>query len=224
MASIKEFEHYTDGEIIDKILEGEFPLYELLIRRNNPVLYKTGRAYGHGHEDTQDLMQETFISAYTSLSKFEKRAQFKTWLIRIMLNKCYHHHHKSAFKNEITGSMSIHEKAKPLYSDSKHNDPNTLLMNRELSHVIENSLEKVPIEYRLVFSLREMNGLNLAETAEILNISEANVKVRLHRAKAMLRKEIEKVYSVEELFEFNLVYCDAMVNRVMHGISGLPGI
>jgi len=71
----------------------------------------------------------------------------------------------------------------------------------------------------MVFSLREMNGLNISETATLLNISEANVKVRLNRAKTMLRNEIEKTHSSNELFEFNLIYCDAMVENVMKKIN-----
>lgn len=71
----------------------------------------------------------------------------------------------------------------------------------------------------MVFSLREINGLNVLETAEALSISETNVKVRLNRAKTMLRKEIEKSYTTEDIFEFNLIYCDAMVNRVMNNIK-----
>jgi RNA polymerase sigma-70 factor (ECF subfamily) len=69
--------------------------------------------------------------------------------------------------------------------------------------------------------LREINGLSVKETAEALNISEANVKVRLNRAKAMLRKEVEKSYKVEDIFEFNLIYCDSMVNRVMDKITSM---
>lgn len=216
---MKELHQYSEAELIFKILEGQVALFEILIRRNNPVLYKTGRAYGYCHEDTEDLMQETFISAYTSLSLFEGRSSFKTWIVRIMLNKCYHKYQKFSFKNEQVSSKGINEKSEPMYSNNRHTNPTETLINRELNHVIENSLGKVPMEYRVVFSLREINGLNLAETAEILNITEANVKVRLHRAKAMLRKEIEKVYSVEELFEFNLIYCDGMVERVMSTLS-----
>ena len=92
-------------------------------------------------------------------------------------------------------------------------------MNRELNFVIENSLQQIPMDYRLVFTLREVNGLNVAETADTLNISEANVKVRLNRAKTMLRKEVEKSYSAEDIFEFNLVYCDAMVQRVINKLK-----
>ncbi|CAN5908949.1 hypothetical protein BH11BAC7_BH11BAC7_24010 [soil metagenome] len=89
----------SEAEIIEKILKGE-ALFELLIRRNNPFLYKTGRAYGYNHEDTEDLMQETFVNAYINLSRFEKRSSFKTWIIKIMLNNCFQKRQKFSFKNE----------------------------------------------------------------------------------------------------------------------------
>jgi len=84
-----------------------------------------------------------------------------------------------------------------------------------LRHVIEAALAKLPLEYRIVFSLRELSNFSVAETANTLNISENNVKVRLNRAKAMLRKEIQKTYSSTDIFEFNLIYCDQVLHRVM---------
>ena len=102
-----------------------------------------------------------------------------------------------------------------MFSNNKHTDATNEVVNRELNHVIEKSLEQIPNEYRMVFSLREITGLNVAETAETLNISESNVKVRLNRAKSMLRKQIENKYTAADIFDFNLIYCDAMVSRVM---------
>lgn len=207
---------FTEQEIINRILEGEKSLYEMIVRRFNPYLYKVGRSYNYGHEDTQDLMQETFIDAYKSLLTFEGRSDFKTWIIRIMLNNCYRKKEKSAFKNEIM--QDVNENAKPMFTHSG-NDMDKLIQARELGNIIEKALAKIPFDYRMAFSLREINGLNISETANLLNISEANVKVRLNRAKSMLRTEIEKTYSAGELFEFNLVYCDAVVRNVMKKID-----
>lgn len=216
---MNEFEQYTDYEIIQKILGGQLPLFEILIRRNNPFLYKVGRSYNYSHEDTQDLMQDTFINAYCSLAKFENRSSFKTWIVRIMLNNCFKKQQKFSFKNEIANE--INEGSIPLFANSKRTDTNKTVMNKELSSVIEKALQCIALDYRMVFSLREMNGLNIKETAEILNISEANVKVRLNRAKAMLRKEVEKSYTTADIYEFNLIYCDSMVNNVMNRLKEL---
>jgi RNA polymerase sigma-70 factor (ECF subfamily) len=214
---MKTIEQYADIEIIQKIIDGELALFEILVRRNNPFLYKIGRSYNYNHEDTQDLMQDTFIDAFKNLSKFENRSSFKAWIIKIMLNNCFRRQQKFSYKNEI--SDEIDDQSKPLFFYRQQGDSNKSVMNKELNSVIENALQQIPFDYKIVFSLREVNGLNVQETAETLSISEANVKVRLNRAKAMLRKEIEKSYTVEEIFEFNLIYCDAMVNRVMNQLK-----
>ncbi|HQS25301.1 MAG: hypothetical protein B7Y11_12645 [Sphingobacteriia bacterium 24-36-13] len=86
---MKEFEKYTDGEVIQKVVKGETKLFEIIIRRYNPFLYKIGRSYNYKHEDTQDLMQDTFIDVFIGLPKFENRSTLKTWIIKIMLNNCY---------------------------------------------------------------------------------------------------------------------------------------
>lgn len=210
---MRALEQYTDTEIITKILDGELALFEILIRRNNPFLYKIGRSYNYNHEDTQDLMQDTFVDAFSNLSKFQAKASFKTWIIKIMLNNCYRKQLKFSSKNEVVHEMN--DKSVPMFSNDQQTDTNKLITNRELGRVIESALKQVPEDYRIVFSLREINGLNVMETAEALNISEANVKVRLNRAKKMLRTEIEKSYTPEDVFEFNLIYCNDMVNRVM---------
>jgi len=214
---MKDFEQYSDIEIIQKILNGQIPLFEILIRRHNPFLYRVGRSYNYNHEDTEDLMQDTFIDAYCSLSKFENRSSFKTWIIKIMLNNCFRKQQKFSFKNELANE--INDECIPIFSDPNQSSTNKQVMNKELNTVIENALQQVAIDYRMVFSLREINGLNVRETAEVLNISESNVKVRLNRAKAMLRKEVEKSYTTADIFEFNLIYCDKIVNNVMNKLK-----
>lgn len=216
---VKQFEKLSEAEIIERILKGEKPLYEIIVRRFNPYLYKIGRSYNYNHEDTQDLIQDTYVDAFKSLSQFESRSNFKTWLIRIMLNNCYRKKEKFSFKNEYA-QAEINENVKPMFNNS-NNDVNKHIHNRELGHIIEESLGKIPDDYRMVFSLREISGLNVAETASLLDISETNVKVRLNRVKSMLRNEIEKSYSADEIFEFNLIYCDALTEKVMRTISEL---
>jgi RNA polymerase sigma-70 factor (ECF subfamily) len=220
MNNLKEqFQQYSDIEIIYRVLNGEIKLYEILIRRYNSFLYKIGRSYHYNHQDTEDLMQETYISAYCNLKKFEQRASFKTWLTRLMLNHCYQKKHKLSYANEIITAEPSTTKTNALFQYSNNKDQ---MINKELGSVVENALLQIPEDYRMVFTLRELNGLSIAETSAALNITEANVKVRLNRAKAMLRAAIENMYSPGEIFEFNLIYCDDMVNKVMARIQTLP--
>ena len=221
MAVVKSAEQHTDGEVISKILAGEKALFEVLIRRNNPFLYKTGRSFGYNHEDTQDLMQETYINAFLHLAGFENRSSFRTWILKIMFHNCYRKKEKFSYRNEVAAASAISDNSIPMYSEKKHTDPTGNIVSRELGQVIERSLQKLPLEYRMVFSLREMSGLNVADTAEAMDISQSNVKVRLNRAKAMLRKEVEKTYPAPDLYDFHLIYCDQVVANVMEEINKL---
>ena len=218
--TIKQFEAFTETEIIDRIKGGEKELFEILIRRNNPYLYKIGISYGYNHQDVEDLMQDTFVSAFINLDKFEHRSSFKTWLVRIMLNHCYQKTQKMSFKNEKFMEASHNEKVVPMFQDAS-TDAHRAMGNKEISQIIGEAVLKIPVEYRMVFCLRELNGMSTSETAEAMGITETNVKVRLNRAKHMLRQQIEKMYSPADIFEFNLIYCDAIVFRVMDQINKL---
>ncbi|MCE3074390.1 sigma-70 family RNA polymerase sigma factor [Chryseobacterium gwangjuense] len=205
---------YTDQELIEKILNKETAIFELIIRRNNQYLYRIGRMYRFSHEDTQDLMQETYIEAYTHLNQFENKSSFRTWISKIMLHQCYHKTQKWYTKH-----IESLENNSQVIENLHYTETSSYVMNKELNSIIEKSLLNIPEDYRTAFTLREINGLSVRETAEVLEISENNVKVRVNRAKTYLRKEIEKFYVKEEIFEFNLVYCDRMVSQVMNKIK-----
>lgn len=215
MVAIKQ----TDEEpLIERILAGDIAVFELLIRRYNPYLYKVGRSYGFNHEDVEDLMQETFIHVYENLQKLENRSVFKTWLVRIMLNECYRKRLKANNRGETAINALNYNLTISAMRDNSNSDTERKVASRELNSVIEHSLKKIPFDYRIVFALREMNGFSVNETSKLLNLTETNVKVRLNRAKAMLRREVEKVMEPAELFPFNLIYCDKIVKGVFERI------
>jgi len=103
---------------------------------------------------------------------------------------------KTSFKNEIISDNNLNEEPGILWHQSSDNEK--IAVNRELKQVLENAIHEIPEDYRIVFSLRELNGLSVAEIAEALDISTSNVKVRLYRAKLMLQKEIKKMYLTGE--------------------------
>ena len=220
MESIKLNDNTTEIELIDRIRNGERELFEILIRRNNPYLYKIGRSYGYKHEDVEDLMQETFIAAFLHLEKFEGRSSFKTWVTRIMLNQCFQKTQKLSYKNEKAHAI-LNEKTTPMFESNRTTDTFSSVLNNELGNIVGNALMSLPFEYRMVFSLRELIGASITETAELLDISETNVKVRLNRAKHMLREKVWAKYSPDDIFEFNLIYCNRITYGVMKAIDDL---
>ena len=207
----------NDKEIINKILEGHAVWFELLIRRYNSTLYKIARGYGFNHADAEDLMQDTHFTAYTELKNIEYPQAYKTWISKILINKCIYKLSHGYFKYEFP--HVINERDSPLHQKDKKDNTEDIVANRELSLIIENCLQSIPLIYKSVFILREMEGFNVAETSEILGISSTNVKVRLNRAKKLLKKEIENYYSAKDLFEFKEIYCDAVVRRVFERIG-----
>jgi RNA polymerase sigma-70 factor (ECF subfamily) len=207
-----------EEEIIRKIVDGEKALFEVFIRRYNSVLYKIARCYGFNHQDAEDLMQETHVAAYTNLKNFQFRSSYKTWISKILMHKCVYKLSYGYFKNEQPGSDMIYENVKPVFNQTKM-ATDKIVLNKELSKVLEKSLQEIPLTYRTVFILREVEGFSTAETAELMNSTLVNVKVRLNRAKALLQKKIENFYSSTDIFEFNAVYCDAMVKKVFDEIE-----
>lgn len=211
----------TDAEIIHKIILGEQALFEVLIRRYNAVLYKVARGYGFNHHDAEDLMQETHVAAYQNLRQFAFKASYKTWVSKIMIHKCLYKLNHGYSTKEKPGSDIIYEDARPMLSNEKNITPEQSSLNKEFTSVLEHALQKLPLAYRSVFLLREIEGFSVAETAEMLGITPVNVKVRFNRAKAMLQKELEQFYTSATLYEFNLVYCDKMVSRVFNSINSI---
>lgn len=207
----------TDAEIIKKVLDGEVALFEVLMRRHNSVLYKIPRGYGFNHQDAEDIVQETYVNAYTQLKNFEHRASFKTWVTKILINKCLYKLGSEYSKKEQPQSELINENAQPMHT-SQLQQPDNDLIKKELAKVLENSLQLIPVPYRAVFILRELEGFNVAETAELLSITPTNVKVRLNRAKVMLQKQLEQFYSSTDLYDFKDNYCTEIVKEVFNNI------
>ena len=211
----------TDEFIIEKILNGELPWLEILIRRYNPVLYRIARGYGFNHQDAEDLMQDVHVIAYTKLATFEGRASYKTWISRIMIHKCLYKLKYGYYKNEFPSDQIHTINNQPMNVKANENQTEQVVSNRELTAVLEKSIQNIPCIYRTVFILREVEGFSVAETAELLDITPTNVKARLNRSKALLQKEIEQFYSRSEVYSFNLVYCDRIVSKVFEKIHAI---
>lgn len=209
----------TDAEIINKITAGETAFYEVLIRRYNGVLYKIARGYGFNHQDAEDLMQETHVAAYKALPQFSFKSAYKTWLSKIMIHKCLYKLNHGKGRQEIPAGDSFSEGTSAQLNTLKNLTPVQSMIHKEFAVVLEKTIQSLPLSYREVFVLREVEGFSVAETSDLLQITPVNVKVRLNRAKAVLKKALEQAYPLSSLYEFNLVYCDEVVRRVFKDIQ-----
>ena len=201
----------SDEEIVARILSGEKQLYESLIRKYNQRLYRIGRSIVNDDNEVEDIMQTAYLNAYVNLAGFENKSSFSTWLTKILINESLLHK-----KRKIKLEQILIEK-----QDVKHHTdtPLTGLMNNELKIVLEKSIAVLPEKYRLVFVMREVEEMSTSETMETLNLTESNVKVRLNRAKEMLRDSLSSQYRFSGVYDFHLTRCDRMVNYVMTRID-----
>lgn len=201
---------HSDQEVIDKILSGEKRAFEILIRKYNSRLFKIGMSLVNNDTDVEDIMQVCFIKAYKNLSQFENRSAFGTWLVRILINECLLH----LKRKKRTISMDTNLISESSGNVNQPETPSSVLVNKELAKLLEDSLARLPEKYRLVFVMREIENMSVAETGAALSVSESNVKTRLNRAKSMLRRHLSSYYKDDAVYHFHLSRCDSMVRRV----------
>lgn len=208
----------AEEQIINRILDGEIELFEILMRRCNEILYRSIRSYMDSDSDVQDTMQDTYIKAFEKLYQFKKESKFSTWLIRIGINEALQRKRKS-HKYE---TIALQNEDRILQiEDHSIMDPESKTMYKESALFMERAIDALPEKYKIVYMLKEVEGIKISEISECLNLSSSNVKVRLHRARTMLKDTILKLTDHTSIFEFGNSKCDAIVANVMDYIFKL---
>jgi RNA polymerase sigma-70 factor (ECF subfamily) len=202
----------ADEEIVRLVNLGEHRFYEMIIRRYNQRLYRIARGMNIPDADCDDLIQQTYISAFENLKQFRGESRFSTWLTRILINHCLMFKRKP--KRHAEDTLDLIEK----FSSSMISDlpgPDDSLFRSEMKKLLEEAIGHLQEEQRIVYVMRELEGLSVKETSECLGLTESNVKVRLHRAKAALRTYLERYMKRGDIFEFGNHRCDCVVANTM---------
>jgi RNA polymerase sigma-70 factor (ECF subfamily) len=205
----------TDEEVVVRVRAGDTHFFEVLMRRYNQRLYRAARAILQNDADAEDAVQQTYLNAYRHLAQFEGRARFSTWLTRIAVYEALSRRRR--FHDKPLGSSDDEQIERAV---SAAPDPERQTYAGELGVLLESALATLPHGYRSVFMLREVDGLNTAETAQQLCVSEGTVKTRLHRARDLLQRKLHDV-TPAEAFRFGGNRCDTMVASVMSRLSGM---
>lgn len=205
----------TDEEVVVRVRDGDTRFFEVLMRRYNQRLYRAVRAILQNDADAEDAVQQTYLNAYRHLAQFEGRARFSTWLTRIAVYEALSRRRRA--RDKPLGSSDDEQIERAV---SAAPDPERQTYAGELGALLESALATLPHGYRSVFMLREVDGLNTAETAQQLCVSEGTVKTRLHRARDLLQRKLHDV-TPTEAFRFGGNRCDTMVASVMSRLSGM---
>jgi len=184
-----------DRTLIEAINSGRKDLFQELVQRYEKKLYNFGLRICGDVSDTEDMVQETFLNAFKYMKDFRYETKFKNWLYRVASSVCIKKRRKSKFAPDrelslddfLPGDSAGVPKEIPDWASM----PIDQVLNEELSRILKDAILDLPNKYRMVVVLRDVEGFSTEETAQILKISNANVKVRLHRARLYLRDQLK---------------------------------
>ena len=205
-----------ENEIIKRILSGEKEFYEILVRRNNQKLYRVIRSYIKDEDDIEDIMQDSYVKAFTKLYQFKLESSFSTWLVRIAINETL------ARLKEKGKVYSLNKQSDDLKSnmifeipDNKGLNPHDKMIQNEAKELLENAIDQLDTKYKTVYMMKEVEEMSIKEIAAALDLTEVNVKVRIHRSKEMLKDILYNVTNDRNVFEFGFSRCDRITENVM---------
>lgn len=211
-----------DAEVVERVRAGETGLYELLMRRYNQRLFRIIRSVLTSDTEAEDVLQETWVRAYEHLGQFEGRAGFATWATRIAYHEALA---RARAGKRWTPVENPEGEIMPEVSRRKSSTetPEAQAIRGQLGRLLQSAVDALPETYRTVFVLREVEQLSTTETADSLGLSEEAVKTRLHRSRALLRRELQGQIgpAIAESYAFLGARCDRMVARVMDRIGGM---
>ena len=209
----------SDADVVRRVLGGEAALFEVLMRRHNQRVFRAIRSVLRGNDESEDAMQQAWLSAYSHLGQYQGTASFSTWITRIALNEALG---RAGGRPHLTPMDEVSEEDEGMRS--KTQDPEGRAADRELGRMMEEAIDELPDLYRSVFVLREIEGMSTSDAALALGASQEAVKVRLHRARLALQDLLyaRAGSAAQGAFVFLGWRCDLMVAKVMDRILGGP--
>lgn len=207
-----------DEALVRRVRAGDVAAFELLMRRHNQKLYRAIRSVLRDGFEIEDTMQDSYLAAFRSLAQFEGRAKFSTWLLKIGVNEARARVRRRVCLLDLDETPE--ESARMQGQSDPVPTPEEQAANHQLVALVESALDTLPDDYRQVLMLRGVESLDTAEAADVLGLSEAAVKQRLHRARAMLHEQIQDRVggALQATFGFLGDRCDLIVASVMYRI------
>jgi RNA polymerase sigma-70 factor (ECF subfamily) len=215
-----------DLSLVQRALAGEGNAFRVIMRRNNQRLYRMARAIVGNDSEAEDIVQETYVRAFAHLNDFRGDASLSTWLSRIAINEALGRVRSARrFADHDAGVEKAAEAEAevipfPLNADF---DPERNVAQRQIVQLVEAAIDALPDDFRTVFIARVIEGLSIEETAELLGIVPETVKTRLHRARVLIRKQLDRQIGpvLLDAFPFAGRRCDRLVAAVVKRL-GIP--
>jgi RNA polymerase sigma-70 factor (ECF subfamily) len=207
-----------DLDLVRRALGRDEAAVRAIMQANNRRLYRLARGILRNDGEAEDVVQETYVRAFTHLESFRGDSSLATWLSRIAMNEALGRLRRQRPGVELSSLPQGMLEAQIIqFPRAASDDPEKSMAQREIQHVVEHAIDELPEAFRLVFITRVIEGMNVEETAEILGLKPETVKTRLHRARAMLRDNVESKIGpvVMEAFPFAGKRCERLTNTVL---------
>lgn len=216
----------SDNELAERIGRRDRVAFEAMMRQYNRRLYRVARAILNQDADAEEVLQEAYLIAYQHVAEFQGKSKLSTWLTRIVINEALQRM-RSMKRHRVVipfANVDNGEEVMTTRAETKPETPEKASMRAEMRRLLEREIESLPVAFRTVFILREVEEMTVEETAECLDLTEATVRTRLFRAKSHLREALAREMDVAaaNAFDFDGARCDRVVAGVLRRVAVLP--
>ena len=213
--------------LVARVLDGDHAAFRQVMQRCNQRLFRVAQAVVNDESEAEDVVQEGYVHAYEQLGTFRGEASLLTWMTRIVLNEAYGRLRRRRPTVDLERVEAIQSEAGRVLafpSRSGSEDPAAAAARAQVCRVLEQAIEALPGPFRVVFVMREIEGCSVEETASALQLVQATVKTRLHRARRLLRASLNDTLSatLADAFPFLGQRCDRMTAAVLARLQASP--
>jgi len=221
---VSDLDALGDAELVQLACQRDSDAFRVIMRRHNRRLYRVARAVVRDDSEAEDVVQEAYFRAFANLANFRGDSSLATWLTRIALNEALGRlrRQRPAVELSTLDAQSQDEThVIPFPLMAANCNPERIVAQREIRRLMERAIDDLPEIFRIVFVMREIEELSTEETAGFLNLPQATVKTRLHRARRLLRQALdEQLASVlEDAFPFDGMRCTGMADKVLERLG-----
>jgi len=221
-----------DADLVERVARNDHAAFEVLMRRHNGRLFRVARAILKDAAEAEDALQEAYLEVYRHSGEFRGEAQVTTWLTRIVINQALMRLRRRrrdrivvpfGARGTTDSGFELDEAEAPV-ADEKSESPPDAALRGEMRRLLERRIDDLPVAFRTVFVLRDVEDLSVQETAECLAIPSATVRTRLFRARALLREALARDLdaATTDVFGFAGERCDRIVAGVLARLPAPP--
>jgi RNA polymerase sigma-70 factor, ECF subfamily len=215
------YDTMDDSALLELARSGDTAVFRTIMQRHNRRLYRLARGILGDDADTEDVVQETYVKAFENLAGFRGESSLATWLTRIAINEALGRRRKRRPTTDLSNLDMVDEQGEVrvlIFPGARvDNNPERDASRAEIRRLLERAIDELPEAFRIVFVMREIEQMNVEETASQLDIPPETVKTRLHRARRLLREALhEKLGSaLQDTYAFDGERCERMTQAVL---------